>query len=158
VLHHLRLGRPLQSGSLLRYWVLAGQTQDQLPTLGGQWRTTETTTSATPEGTPLTPNLLTVPTQDGLRANQEGGPGGSRQPAAERGQQQAIAGLAARAAGLALEDAKLMAEKEYLGLEAGLGATADDEDLEEQAEQAAEQGQEHDLASSQARLLAKISC
>jgi hypothetical protein len=59
---------------------------------------------------------------------------------------------------LALEDAKLMAEKEYLGLEAGLGAAVDDEEIEEQAEQAIEQGQEHDLASSQARLLAQISC
>jgi hypothetical protein len=59
---------------------------------------------------------------------------------------------------LALEDAKLMAEKEYLGLEAGLGAAADEEEIEEQAEQTVEQGQEHDLASSQARLLAQISC
>ena len=82
----------------------------------------------------------------------------SRQPAAERGQQQAIARLPAWTARLALEDAKLMAEKEYLGLEAGLGAAADEEEIEEQAEQAVEQGQEHDLASSQARLLAQISC
>ncbi len=67
-----------------------------------------------------------MPTQDGLRADQEGGPVWSRQPAAERGQQQAIARLPARAAGLALEDAKLMAEKESLGLEAGLGAAADE--------------------------------
>jgi hypothetical protein len=138
--------------------VLAGQAQDQLLALGGQWRTTETTTRATPEGIPLATDQLTVPTQDGLRADQEGGPSRSRQPAAERGQQQAIARLPARAAGLALEDAKLMAEKEYLGLEAGLGAAVDDEEIEEQAEQAVEQGQEHDLASSQARLLAQISC
>ena len=59
---------------------------------------------------------------------------------------------------MALEDAKLMAEKKYLGLEAGLGAAAHDEEIEEQAEQAVEQGQEHDLASSQARPLAQISC
>ena len=44
------------------------------------------------------------------------------------------------------------------GLEAGLRAAADEEELEEQAEQAVEQGQEHDLESSQARLLAQISC
>ncbi len=43
-------------------------------------------------------------------------------------------------------------------LEAGLGAAADEEEIEEQAEQTVEQGQEHDLASSQARLLAQISC
>ena len=51
-----------------------------------------------------------------------------------------------------------MAEKEYLGLEAGLGAAADDDEIEQQAEQAVKQGQKHDLASSQARLLAQISC
>ena len=44
-----------------------------------------------------------------------------------------------------------MAEKEYLGLEAGLGAAADEEEIEEQAEQTVEQGEEHGLASSQAR-------
>jgi hypothetical protein len=53
---------------------------------------------------------------------------------------------------------QLLAEKEYLGLEAGLGAAADEEEIEEQAEQAVEQGQEHDLPSSQARLPAQISC
>jgi hypothetical protein len=135
-----------------------GQTQDQLLALGRQCRTTETVTRATPEGIPLATDQLTVPRQDGLRADQEGGPVWSRQPAAERGQQQASARLPARAAGLALEDAKLMAEKEYLGLEVGLGAAADEEEIEEQAEQAVEQGQEHYLASSQARLLAQISC
>jgi hypothetical protein len=46
---------------------------------------------------------------------------------------------------------------EYLGLEAGPGPAADQEKIEEQAEQAVEQGQEHDLASSQAQLLAQIS-
>jgi hypothetical protein len=71
--------------------------------------------------------VFTVPTKDGLRADQEGGPGRSRHPAAERGQQQGIARLPAPAAGLALEDAKLMAEKQYLRLEAGLGAAADEE-------------------------------
>ncbi len=122
-------------------WVLAGQTQDQLLALGGQWRTTETATRATPKGIPLATDQLTVPTKDGLRADQEGRPGRSRQPAAERGQQQAIARLPARATGLALEDAKLMADKEYLGLEAGLRAAADEEEIEEQAEQTVEQGQ-----------------
>ena len=51
-----------------------------------------------------------------------------------------------------------MAEKEYLGLEASLGAAADEEEIEEQADQTVVQGQEHDLGSSQARLLAQISC
>jgi len=41
---------------------------------------------------------------------------------------------------LTLEDAKLMATKEYLRREAGLGAAADDDEIEEQAEQAVEEG------------------
>jgi hypothetical protein len=134
--------------------VLAGQTQDQLLALGGHWRTTEMATRATPKCSPLSTDQLTVPAEDGLRADQEGRPGWSRQPAAERCQEQTISGLPARTLGLALEDANLMAEKENLGLEARLRAAADEEEIEEQAEEAVEEGQEHDAASSQARPLA----
>ena len=73
---------------------------------------------------------------------------------AERGQKQAISGLPARTLGLALEDTKLMAEKEYLGLEARLRAAADEEDIEEQADEVVNEGHEHEPASSQARPLA----
>jgi hypothetical protein len=48
-------------------------------------------------------------------------------------------------------------EKEYLGPEAGLGAAADEEEIEEQADEAVEEGQEYDLASSQTRPLVLIS-
>ncbi len=41
-----------------------------------------------------------------------------------------------------------MAEKKYLRLQAGLGVAADEEDIEEQAEEAVDKGQEHDPASS----------
>jgi hypothetical protein len=50
---------------------------------------------------------------------------------AERCQEQAISGLPAWTPGLALEDTKLMTEKEYLGLEARLRAAAGEEDIEE---------------------------
>jgi hypothetical protein len=50
---------------------------------------------------------------------------------------------------MALEYAKLMTEQEYLRLEPGLGVATDEEDIEEQAEEAVEEGQEHDPASSQ---------
>jgi hypothetical protein len=59
---------------------------------------------------------------------------------------------------LALEDANLMAEKENLGLEARLRAAADEEEIEEQADEAVNEGHEHEPASSQARPLAQISC
>jgi hypothetical protein len=49
-----------------------------------------------------------------------------------------------------------MAEKKYLRLQVGLGVAADEEDIEEQAEEAVDKGQEHDPASSQARSLAQI--
>jgi hypothetical protein len=97
-----------------------------------------------------------VAAEDGLRADQEGYPGWSRQPVAERCQKQAISGLPARTLGLALEDTKLMAEKEYLGL-ACLRAAADEEDIEEQADEVVNEGHEHEPASSQARPLAQIS-
>jgi hypothetical protein len=97
-----------------------------------------------------------MPTEDGLRADQEGGPGWSRQPTAERCWEQPITGLPSWTPGLALEDANLMAEKKYLRLQAGLGVAADEEDIEEQAEEAVDKGQEHDPASSQARPLAQI--
>jgi hypothetical protein len=50
----------------------------------------------------------------------------------------------------------LIAEKKYLRLQAGLGAAADEEDIEEQAEEPVDKGQEHDLASSEARPLAQL--
>ena len=49
-----------------------------------------------------------------------------------------------------------MAEKKYLRLQVGLGVAADEEDIEEQAEEALDKGQEHDPASSQARPRAQI--
>jgi hypothetical protein len=49
-----------------------------------------------------------------------------------------------------------MAEKKYLRLQAGLGVAADKQDIEEQAEKAVDKGQEHDPASSQARLPTQI--
>jgi hypothetical protein len=55
--------------------------------------------------------------------------------------------------GLALEDAKLVPEEEYLGSEVGIRAAAVEEEIEEQAEEAVEESQEHDRASSQVQLL-----
>ena len=80
------------------------------------------------------------PAKDGLRADQERCPGSSRQSAAERCQQQAISELPARMLGLPLEDTKLMAEKEYLGLQAHLRAAADEEAIEEQTDEVVNDG------------------
>lgn len=124
--------------------VLAGQTQDQLLALAGQWRTTWLAARATAEGSPLATDQLPMPANDGLRAGQEGRPGRSRELAAERCQEQAITAPPAWPAGLAPEDAKLMAEEEDLGPETGLGAAPHVEKLEEQAKETVEEGQEHD--------------
>ena len=110
-----------------------------------------TTTWATAEGSPFAADQLAVPAEDGLRPDQEGCPGRSRQPAAERGQEQAITGLPPWTSDLALKNAKLMTEQEYLRLELGRRPVAYVERIEEQAEEAVEEGQEHDPASSQAR-------
>ncbi len=77
-----------------------------------------------------------MPLEDSVRADQEGRPGWSREPAAERCQQQAIATVPARTPGLALEDAKLVAEEEHLRLEAGIGAAADQQEIKEEAKKA----------------------
>jgi hypothetical protein len=74
---------------------------------------------------------------------------GSRRLSAAR--EQPITGLPSWTPDLALEDANLMAEKKYLRLQVGRGVAADKEDIEEQAEEAVDRGQEHDPASSQAR-------
>ena len=74
-----------------------------------------------------------VPTEKGLRCDQEGWPGWSRQAAAERRQQQPIAGLPARTPDLAVKNAELTAEEEHLEAEAAVGAAADEGEIEKEA-------------------------
>jgi hypothetical protein len=78
-------------------------------------------------------NQIIAPGPDGARA---------RSPALG-----AITRLPSWTPGLALEYANLMAKKQYFRLKVGCGASAIEEDVEEQAEEAVDQGQEHDSPS-----------
>jgi hypothetical protein len=75
-----------------------------------------------------------MPAEEGLGAGQEGEPGRPREDAAGGGEEDAIGRLPAWTAGLAFEDAELVAEGEDLSAESGVGVTADDQDLEQEAD------------------------
>ena len=89
-------------------------------------------------------NQIIAPGPDGARA---------RSPALG-----AITRLPSWTPGLVLEYANLMAKKQYFRLKVGCGVSAIEEDVEEQAEEAVDQGQEHDSPSSQARPFAGLVC
>ncbi len=56
-----------------------------------------------------------MPAEEGLRADQNSGPGWTRQgPAKDGAEQEAVSWLRARAADLAFEDAELVAECQHL--------------------------------------------
>jgi len=58
--------------------------------------------------------------------------------------------LPARAPDLALEYPKLVAQRQHLGAELGVAATADHQDLDQEPEQVVEERVEHDRGASQA--------
>ena len=71
-----------------------------------------------------------MPAEKGLRAHEHGGPGWPREDTAQRGEQDSVARLPARAADLALENGELVTEGEDLSSELELGLAADHHDLE----------------------------
>lgn len=80
--------------------------------------------------------------------------------AAGGGEEDAIGGLPAWTADLALEDAELVTKGEDLGAELGVGVAADDQDLEEEADDGVGEGPEHDPRASQrhqARGMAEVA-
>ncbi len=76
---------------------------------------------------------------------------GSREEAADGGEEDAIGWLPTWTADLAFEDAKLIAEGEDLSAESGVGVAADDQDLEQEADDGVGEGAEHDPRASQRR-------
>jgi hypothetical protein len=85
-----------------------------------------------------------VPAKDGGRLHQEQGTG--RQLAAERSQDQAVRRPPARASSGASEDEQLLAEGEKFEIAIGGGAAAKDEEVDQQAEDGIEEGQQHGQA------------
>jgi hypothetical protein len=126
--------------------VFAGEAEDELVEFG---RSRALPTRAPAVGGPLATDEVTVPPEQGLGAGQEGEPGGPGEDAADGCEEDAIGGLPAWTADLAFEDAELVAEGEDLGAEPGIGMVADDQDLEEEADDGVGEGAEHDPRASQ---------
>jgi len=126
-------------------FVLPGEPQDQLVQLAG---TRSPASRSSPVGSQLAPDQLSVPAEQRVRAGQQGLPIRPRQGAADGGQEETICGLPARAADLSLQHMKLMPEGQDLGLEPGPGATADDQDLQQEVNDRVEEGEEHGRGSS----------
>jgi len=82
-----------------------------------------------------------VPAEDGGRLHQEQSPG--RQLAAEGSQDQAIGNPPAGAASAASEDKQLLAEDEEFEIAIGGWAATEDEEVDQQAEESIEEGQQH---------------
>jgi hypothetical protein len=76
-------------------------------------------------------------------------PGWPRQDAADRGQEKTVGGLPAGPTDLSLDHSKLVAERQHLGAEPGVGPAADDHDLQQEADGGVEEGVEHDRGASQ---------
>ena len=94
-------------------------------------------------GSPLAADQLTVPAEQGLGAGQQRLPIRARQGTADRSQNKTVGGLPARSADLPLQHTELVAERQDLSLEPGLGPVADDEDLQQQTDSGVEEGEEH---------------
>ena len=75
-----------------------------------------------------------MPAEEGLRADRQNGPGWARQGSALGGEQEAVAGLPARAADLAFENPELVTESQHLCPEPvfRLGASHQEADQEVQ--------------------------
>lgn len=121
--------------------VLAGEPQDQLLALSA--RAGSAPLWSTGIQRPLAAHELAVPVEQSLRADQEGGPSEPREDLAQGGEEQTVTGLKARPADLAFQDTELMAEGENLDLEVGLGLLALDQEVEEEPDNAVQEGQKH---------------
>ena len=88
-----------------------------------------------------------MPAEQGLGSGQERSPVWPGQDTAERSQHQAIGGLPARPANLALQHRELVAQGQDLGPKPGLGPAAHDQGLQQEADYDVEEGVQHDRGS-----------
>src|SRR5262249_3264709 len=96
---------------------------------------------------PPAPDQFPMPAEQGLGARQERSPVWPGQDTAERSQYQAIGGLPARPADLALQHCELVAQGQDLGPKPGLGPAAHDQSLQQEADHDVEEGVQHDRGS-----------
>jgi hypothetical protein len=123
--------------------VLLRQPEHQLLALSRQLRPPGTAAAA--ECRPAPTDQSPVPAQDGGRLHQEQRAGG--QLTAERGQDHSIGCPPARPPGGASEDKQLLAEDEEFEIAIGTRSTTDDEEIDQQAEEGVQEGQQHRAAS-----------
>jgi|SRR5215472_1927183 len=105
------------------------------------------TARSSPVGDPFAPDEFAVPAQQGVGVGQERSPVRPGQDATDRSQVEAIAGLPAWPADLALKYPELVTEGQDLSFKPGLGPAADDQDFQHETSQGVEQGVEHDRGS-----------
>ena len=123
-------------------WVLPGQRQHQLPALGRHPRPAGSPAAA--KRCPATMDERSVPTQNRGRLHQEQGP--SRQPAAQCGQDHAVGGPPTRSWCCASEDEQLLAKDEEFEIAIRGWAATEDEEVDQQAKEGIEEGQQHGRA------------
>jgi hypothetical protein len=123
-------------------WVLPREAEDKLVELGRNGGSLSARSSAI--GGPPPPRCQRRVSGRGSRA-----PCRSQQDPAGGGEEETIAGSPAGTGNLALEHAELVTEGEDLGAESGVGAAADDQDLEQETDGGVGAGAEHDPGASQ---------
>ena len=95
------------------------------------------------EGRPLASDQIAVPAEQRLRLRQQGPQAGPWEQPAEAGQQDAITRLPGRLADLPLQRAELMPEGEDLGAELGVGAGADENEVNDEADKLVREAEKH---------------
>ena len=95
--------------------VLAGESQDKLPDLGGQSRPADSP-CPTAEGGPAAMHEGTVPAEDSLGSDNQLTPGVAAEANEQRRQHKSIAGFQIRACDLSLKDANLVAKNQQLSV------------------------------------------
>jgi len=92
--------------------ILPCQAQDQLVEFAGPCSIVVRRTASISR--PLATDKLAMPAEEGLRADQQSGPGWARQGPAQSGEQETVGWLPARAADLAFKNPELLTEGKHL--------------------------------------------
>jgi len=122
--------------------ILARQPNDQRLEFGRQLGP-PLALAAPSEERPLPADQFPMPPEQSFGRDQERPPVWSRQVTAERRQQQAIRRLPAGSSHLPLQDAKLVAQSQYLQPQGLIGPSSDQQQVQDEAGKAVDQGQEH---------------
>jgi hypothetical protein len=84
-----------------------------------------------------------MPSEQSLRAGEEGGASGSGEESAEGSEEESIRRLPARSPRLTLKDSELMAKRQHLRTEPGVGAETDEQEVCEEADERVAEGEKH---------------